>query len=301
MLAVGALLEASPQQPLLAITETTEALGRGIAERLSAFGVAQRLIVRDAGRAPTLAGAEVAEASYDNAAEMHRALAGVRTLVLLAARESPDRVQQDFAAVDAAVAAGVERIVYLSFLAAAPQATFTFARDDFETEEHARASGMSCTFLRPSLYLDSVPSLCSREGVIRNPGGDGRVAYGSRADVAAAVVVVVIENDHGGRTYDVTGRETHTMGEIAHQLALVTGRPITYIFETLEEARTSRAAAGLLTDWELTGAISSFAAIAAGELDTVSDTIARLTGNQPQTLRDYLHHHPESYRHLVAA
>jgi hypothetical protein len=38
-----------------------------------------------------------------------------------------------------------------------------------------------------------------------------------------------------------------------------------------------------------------------GELDTVSDTIARLTGNQPQTLRDYLHRHPESYRHLVAA
>jgi NAD(P)H dehydrogenase (quinone) len=299
MLALDELLAASSQRPLLAITETAEALGRVIAARLAVFGVAQRLIVRDVDQAPSLAGAEVAEASYDDAAAMRRALAGVRTLVLLPARESPDRVQEHFAAVDAAVAAGVERIVYLSFLAAAPDATFTFARDHFETEEHTRATGMSHTFLRPSLYLDPVPSLCSPDGVIRNLAGDGRVARVSRADVAAAAAVVVVESDHGGRTYDVTGSEAHTMPEIADQLALVTGRPITYL-ETLDEARASRAA-GDPTDWEITGALSCFAAIAAGELDTVSDTIVKLTGNQPQTLRDYLHDHPESYSHLVAA
>jgi NAD(P)H dehydrogenase (quinone) len=299
MLALDELLAVSSQRPMLAITETTQALGHGIAARLAAFGVAQRLIVRDVERAPNLAGAEVAKAAYDDAAAMRRALAGVRTLVLLAARESPDRVQKHFAAVDAAVAAGVERIVYLSFLAAAPDATFTFARDHFETEEHTRASGMSHTFLRPSLYLDSVPSLCSPDGVIRNPAGDGRVAWVSRADVVAAAVVVVVESDHDGRTYDVTGSEAHTMTEIAHQLALATGRHITYL-ETPDDARASRAASDP-TDWEIAGAITFFAAIAAGELDAVSNTIVRLTGNQPQTLRDYLHNHPESYHHLIAA
>jgi NAD(P)H dehydrogenase (quinone) len=300
MLAVDELLAASSQRPQFAITEATEALGRGIAARLAGFGFAQRLIVRDVEQAPNLAGAEVAEASYDDAAAMRRALAGVRTLVLLAARESPDRVQEHFATVDAAVAAGVERVVYLSFLAAAPDATFTLARDHFETEEHARATGVSYTFLRPSLYLDSVPSLCSPDGVIRNTAGDGRVACVSRADVAAVVVAIVIESAHDGLTYDVTGSEAQTMTEFAQQLALVTGRPVTYLLETLEEARASRAASGA-TDWEIAGAISSFAAIAAGELDAVSDTIVRLTGNQPQTLGDYLHRHPESYRHLVAA
>jgi NAD(P)H dehydrogenase (quinone) len=297
---VDDLLAASSHRPLLAIAEASEALGRAIAARLAAFGIAQRLIVRDVEQAPGLAGAEVVEASYDDTAAMSRAMAGVRTLVLLSDGKSPDRVQEHCAAVDAAVAAGVERIVYVSFLAAAPDATFTFARDHFETEEHTRATAMSHTFLRPSLYLDSVPSLCSPDGVIRNPAGYGRVAWVSRADVAAAAVVVVIESDHDGHTYDVTGSEAHTMSEIAQQLALVTGRPIAYLLETLAEARASRAAAGPV-DWEIEGAISAFAAIAEGELDAVSDTILRLTGNQPQTLGQYLEHHPESYRHLVAA
>jgi uncharacterized protein YbjT (DUF2867 family) len=122
----------------------------------------------------------------------------------------------------------------------------------------------------------------------------------SRADVAAAVVVVVIESDHGDLTYDVTGPEALTMTEIARELAFVTGRPIRYLLETLDEARASRAAIGA-TNWEIAGGISSFAAIATGELDVVSDTVVRLTGNEPQTLRDYLQAHPESYRHLTAA
>jgi uncharacterized protein YbjT (DUF2867 family) len=78
---------------------------------------------------------------------MRAALEGARTLFLIPAAETPDRVRQHRTAVDAAVAAGVRRIVYLSFFGAAPDATFTLARDHWETEEYIRATGVPFTFL----------------------------------------------------------------------------------------------------------------------------------------------------------
>ena len=86
--------------------------------------------------------------SYGDGDAMREALEGVATLFLVPAEESADRVTQHRTAVDAAVAAGVERIVYLSFLAAAPDATFTLARDHWATEEHIRAAGVAFTFAR---------------------------------------------------------------------------------------------------------------------------------------------------------
>ncbi len=47
---------------------------------------------------------------------MTGALAGTHTLFLVSAAEAADRTEQHLAAVRAAVAAGVERIVYTSFL-----------------------------------------------------------------------------------------------------------------------------------------------------------------------------------------
>ena len=61
--------------------------------------------------------------------------------------------------VEAATAAGLDRIVYLSFQGAAPDATFTFARDHFHTEQLIIASGLDHVFLRDSLYLSALAGL----------------------------------------------------------------------------------------------------------------------------------------------
>jgi len=262
--------------------------GEGWRPASRVLGVAQRLLVGDREGAPRLAGAEVTEASYDDTGDMHRALAGVQTLFLVSAEGSSDGLQQHVAAVDAAVDEGVERIVYVSVLSAAANATFKRARDDFQTEEHARATGVSCTFLRPSTYFDLLPTLCSAAGVIENPAGEGRVACVSHDDVADVAAVVLTEDDHDGRTYDVTGPVAQTMAEIADELALATGRPISYRARTLEQESIEN----------IEAAVSRFAAIAAGEMDVVTDTVAKLTGHEPQMFSKYLRQHPESYEHI---
>ena len=98
----------------------------------------------------------------------------------------------------------------------------------------------------------------------------------------------------------MTGAEGITLYDAAEQISLVTGRRFSYHEETLEEARASRAPSGV-PDWEIEGWVTSYAAIAAGEMDVVRDTVFRLTGHQPQTLPEFLRQHPESYRHLLTA
>ena len=68
--------------------------------------------------------------------------------------------------------------------------------------------------------------------------------------------------------------------------------------ETLEEARVSRAPSGA-PDWEIEGWVTSYAAIASGEMDVVSDTVERLVGHSPWALEPFLRANPALFAHLV--
>ena len=194
-------------QQLIAVTGATGAIGGLVAAQLSARGLRQRLVVRDSARAPALSRAETVVAAYGDSPGLRTALDGVTTLFLVSASESADRVAQHTSTIDAAIDAGVQRVVYLSFLAAAPDATFTFARDHWATEEHIKSTDLAYTFLRDSLYLDFVPSLADASGVIRGPAGDGRVAPVARDDVAA--VAIAVDASGTRRTYLRRHRAAH--------------------------------------------------------------------------------------------
>jgi uncharacterized protein YbjT (DUF2867 family) len=262
--------------------------------------VGQRLVVRDPGRAPELAGAEVAAGSYDDPDGLRRAFEGAATLFMVSASEDPDRLRLHANVVDAAVGAGVERVVYTSFYGAGPECTFTFGRDHWHTEQRIRDSGLRHTFLRDNLYIDFVPLLVGPDGVIRGPAADGRVAAVARDDIADVAVAVLLGDGggHDGRTYDMTGPEALTMAEIAEELSRVAGRPITYQNETLEEAYASRASYGA-PDWEVAGWVTTYAAIANGDLDTVSDDVAMVAGHPPVSLAEFLRRNPASYERLA--
>jgi NAD(P)H dehydrogenase (quinone) len=282
---------------MIAVTGATGGIGGRVARALAARGIALRLVVRERTRAPDL-GAEVAEATYGDGPAMRRALAGADTLLLVSGSESRERVREHLTAVDAAVAAGVGRIVYLSFMGAAPDAVFTFARDHAATEERIRASGVDFTFLRDCMYAEYAPLMCGADGVIRGPAGSGRVAWVGRDDVADVATAVLADGGHAGSTYDVTGPEALTMAETAELLSRVVGREVRYVEETLEEARESRRPSGH-PDWEIEGWVTSYAAIAAGDLARVTDTVERIAGHPPRSLEQVLREHPESYAHLT--
>jgi NAD(P)H dehydrogenase (quinone) len=284
------------------VTGASGQVGRRVAARLAARGVPQRLVVRDPERAPDLpatAPVEVAVADFADPAALRAAFTGAATLFLVSASEAADRVTLHSNAVDAAVAAGVPRIVYLSFLRAGPASTFTFARDHWHTEEAVRASGAAFAFLRDSLYLDMFPLFAGEDRVIRGPAGDGRVAAVARDDVADVATEVLLDPGYDGRGYDVTGPEAFTVAEAAAALTDATGVPVGYHAETLEEAYASRAAFGA-PDWAVEGWVTSYAAIATGELDVVSDVVSTIAGHPPMDLRTFLAANPAALAHLTA-
>ena len=270
---------------MIAVTGATGGVGGRVARALASQGQALRLVVRDAARAPDL-GAEVAEAQYRDGAAMRAAFEGAETVYLVSGSESADRVHEHFSAVDAAAAAGVGRIVYVSFMGAAPDCVFTFARDHAATEERIRSTGLAHVFLRSCMYAEYVPLFASAEGVIQGPAGDGRAAFVSRDDVADVAAAVLRDPAaHAGATYSLTGPAAFTLAEAAETITRVTGRRVTYQPETVEEAYASRAHYGA-PQFQVDAWVSTYTAIAAGELEAVTDDVPRLTGHPATSLAE---------------
>lgn len=289
----------SADSALIAVTGATGAVGSRLATRLATAGADQRLVVRDPARAPSLPHTEVRQASgYGDVDAMRRALAGCDTLFLIPGAEVPDRAQQHVAAVNAALAAGVTRIVYLSFAGAAVDGTFTLGRDHWHTEQHIRETGVTWTFLRMNLYMDFIPSMVGPDGVIRGPAGDGRVAAILRDDVAAAAAAVLTSDGHDEMTYDLTGPEAFSLDDAARLMSEISGRAIRFHDETDEEAFASRAGFGA-PDYEVRGWVSWYWAIRAGDLAHVSADVRTLTGRDPVSFEGYLRAEPDALAHVT--
>ncbi|NEM91511.1 SDR family oxidoreductase [Galbitalea soli] len=284
----------------IALTGTTGALGGAVLAQLPGRHV---LIGRDArALAP---GHEHRAAGYGDEAAMTATLDGVGTLFFVSGRESATRLEEHRTVVRAAATAGVRRIVYISFLGATATSTFTLGRQHFFTERAIRDTGLAFTFLRDSLYQDFLPFMAGDDGVIRGPAGDGVLGAVARADIAEVAATVLRAargaepgaSPHDGASYDLTGPEAISMATVAELLTTASGRPVGYVDETEEEAYASRARFGAPA-FEVEGWVTSYQAIANGELAEVSPDVQRLLGRPPTSFAHFLRTHPESYAHL---
>jgi NAD(P)H dehydrogenase (quinone) len=274
--------------PRLAVTGATGHIGGAVARALAERGIEQRLLVRSPERAPQLPRTAVRACSYGDRAAAEEALAGVETLFMVSASESADRLDQHFAFVDAAAAAGVRQVVYTSFVNAAPDAIFTLVRHHYATERRIVDSGMAYTFLRDNFYLDLMEPFAGEQAVIAGPADDGRVGMVARVDVARSATAVLLDPEaHAGTTCTLTGPESLTLTEAAERLTAARGRRFRFHNETLEEAYASRAAYSA-PDWQVEAWVTTYTAIAAGQLDVVTDDVERLTGRQPTSLAEHL-------------
>ena len=114
-----------------------------------------------------------------------------------------------------------------------------------------------------------------------------------------AAAAVLASTGHDGTTFDITGPESIDFNEAAERLGRFIGRDIKYHPETEPEAYASRVVYGA-PDWEVEVWVTSYLAIANGEMDLTSDAISRLTGREPMDLEAFLAAHPESYQHLLS-
>ncbi|WP_062467402.1 SDR family oxidoreductase [Demequina maris] len=272
----------------IAITGATGNLGGLVARMVHAKGAPERLLARTPSRAPMLDSTPVRHFDYADRTASRTALDGARIAFMVSGPEAPDRVDHHKTFIDAAMDAGVQHIVYTSFVAAAPDAVFTLARDHFETEEHIKATGVRWTFLRDSFYMDFMSALVGDDGAIRGPADNGSCAVVARYDVARAAAAVLVSPDqHAGHAYDMTGPAALTLEDIARELSDATGGRIVYSPETTAEAYASRAHFGA-PDWQVAAWVSTYLAFASGDMAHASGDIEKITGSPPMSFREFL-------------
>jgi uncharacterized protein YbjT (DUF2867 family) len=273
----------------IAVTGVTGHVGRAVARRLAEGGEHRlTLVARDPERVPDIRGVEVGIASYNDGPAALKALARVDVLFMVSGHEAEDRLRDHNTFIDAAARSGVSHIVYTSFVGASPASGFMLARDHAATEQAIRDSGLDYTFLRNNFYLELFLGAADEDGILRAPAGDGAVAAVARADVAdAAVGVLRHPEEHRKTIYELTGREAIGLQEFTRRASVASGRRYSYLPETLEEAYDSRARYGA-ADWQVDAWVSSYTAIASGELARVTDDVRKLTGHEPRVLEDVI-------------
>jgi uncharacterized protein YbjT (DUF2867 family) len=221
-------------------------------------------------------------------ADLRRALDGV-TRVYLCAADGPDKVAHETAVIDAAAAAGVERIVKLSAQHADPRSALPAFRWHGEIEAHLRRSGVPSVILRPAFFMTNllmVAGAVAHDGVLPAPTAGRGVAMIDIRDVAAVAAVTLLDDGHAGRTYELTGPAAVTFADAAGALSAATGRPVVALDLTEEQARPRFADAGL-PDWLAAHLAGVFALIRDGGFEHTTDHVRVLTGRPARDITTF--------------
>lgn len=264
------------------VTGATGNTGRHVVAELVRRGEHVRALTRDpraaARRLP--AGVELVAGTHNEPDTLDGALEGVDRLHLTVtagtAEAGPRLVQR-------AVEAGVQRFTVVWGGAVGP------------AEQAVAESGVEWTRLEPQEFMSNtltwVDSIRA-EGIVREPY-DHPSALVHEADIAAVAAAALLDDGHAGRAYNLTGPETLTPRERIAILSRATGREISLVPMTHEEAverlmasGVSRADADYVIGW--------YAAPNA-EAVTVVDTVERVTGRAPRTFAQWVAEHAERF------
>ena len=241
-------------------------------------------------------GVEFVMADFDDPASLRRALHGIDTAFLVT--NSSARVQaQQLAFVDAARAAGVAHIVYISQLRAHRDSPARFLRYHAVVEEAIALSGMAFTNLRPNLYMQGLfgfRSTIALEGRFFAPVGDSRVSIVDVRDIAAVAAVALTKAGHEGKTYDITGPEALTHAEMASHLSDALGRRVTFV--DIPEAAMRDTLLGFgFPEWQADGLIEDYAHYRRGEASVISPCVPDVTGRPPRSFADFARDHKQVF------
>jgi NAD(P)H dehydrogenase (quinone) len=238
-------------------------------------------------------GAEVRAADFERPETLVGAFEGGEKLLLISTPDLDRRAAQHRAAIGAARVAGVRHVSYTSYLNPAEENPAAVTPSHRDTEEALRESGLDWTALRNAFYAEyQVPAGAQAiaTGRLVHNNGEGRTAYVSREDCAAAAAAVLATGGHEGRAYDITGPQPLGQDDVAALLSEVSGRPVEAVALDDEEFVRGLAAAGVPE--RVAREISTYGrAIREDYLGESSDAVEFLTGSPPRSLREVFEAH----------
>lgn len=256
-------------------------------------------------------GADVRFADFDDAATLPAAMAGGERMLLISTARVGTRVGQHRNAVEAAVAQGVGHIVYTSIIAADEPGNPAIVKYDHRaTEEIIESSGAAWTHLRDSQYAEAVaaamviPALIA--GTKPDNCADGPVAFVSRDDCVATAVGVLTQSGHENKAYTLTGPDLITIPQAMAMASELAGKPIVVepvdddaMFAYFDSLGIPRHASDIAPDgpipWSSDDMVTFGQSIREGYFATATDSVERITGKKPKSLREVMLAHKGSW------
>ena len=211
------------------VTGATGTIGRKLIRQLQAAAVPFRALVRSEEKGRAL-DCEYAVGDFEQPQTLGPALVGIDALFLngpggeLLLRQQP-------AAIEAARAAGVKRIVKLSARGADANSKSPFSRFHGQVENMLADSGIAWSVLRPGSFMQNLlrnAPVVRKESKFYGSYKDGRVAFVDCEDIAACAVLLLRSDAYSGQVYTLSGPEAFTFQQIAETLARVLGKAVVY-------------------------------------------------------------------------
>ena len=249
--------------------------------------------VRDPGRAADLAdrGVRVRRGDFSEPHSLADAFEGATQVLIVSANEIGGKaVDAHLAAINAARAAGAERILYTSHQGAGADSLFAPMRDHAATEEYLAETGTPFTSLRNGFYATTIPFLLGQAlttGEIVAPA-DGPVSWTTPADLAEAAAIILADPGRfDGPTPPLTAPDGFDLQDVAGILAKLTGRTIRRTVVGEDEWAAGLAAHGA-PEALATMLRGMFRAARRGEFSATSPTLGDLLGRPVTPLSSFL-------------
>jgi len=285
----------SLQDKQLLVTGASGHLGKAVVAELRRLG-AKKVIAatRTPGKQQELAvlGVEEREADFDRPETLQVAFRGAERVLLIStdSLHAPDvRIKQHRAAIQAAVAAGVEHVVYTSLPNAHPTEAPSIPDDHFWTEVALFASGLNWTILRNNLYAEVIlrfAHFALKTGKLVSATQSQGRSYVTREDCARTAAAALL-NSTGKALYDVTGPAPVTHEQIASVLSRLSGKPIQHVNVTPEEVEKGLVAAGI-PQFAAKGVRGLDEEASRGYQAIVTPTVTNFTGRVPMSVENFL-------------
>ena len=278
---------------VILVTGATGQVGYHLMEELADAGAEATALVRVEAKAADLPGSpEHVVAGLDDPPPADVLQAFDRVFLLSPAHEGQVELETIF--IDALVAAGhrphVVKIALDGFQD--PDSDVRFMRTHRQIAVHLDATGLPVTYLAPSLFMENLLEAADtiRDlGTIFAPAGQGRIGFVAASDVAR-VAARILTDDGGGhedQTYVLTGPEALSYADVAARVSAVFAREVDYDDLAEALAKEQMQASGL-SAWQVDGNLELFDWIRHGATDSVTSTVRDLTGDDPQTIEDWL-------------
>lgn len=280
---------------MILITGATGNIGKELIPLLRESRRSLRVLVRDERKVAHLdACVERAVGDLDKPETLIGAVKGIERIFLVTFE-----TRQDVNLLEAAKKAGVRHIVKLSTLEATEH-KIKVGKWHYEREELIRASGLDWTFLRPGMFMsnsiqwwaDSIKG----QGSVFFPGGKkGKVAPVDPRDIARVAALALTQPGHPEQSYELTGSELFTIGEMVQVISGVLGKPIQYVDIPPIAAKLFMLKSGM--DRALVNALMEvLTSLRRNEGAIVTDTVQRVTGQPPRTFEAWCREHIKAFQ-----